>query len=194
MRLGKGIGFTPKLNASRKFLCDAELHTLLPLTYFLPKSPHAISTSPSAHSNQARDFVDLCGMGICRAWSERLLLAKLTKHEGGWKSGRYLPPYFNSLFRWIGSRGSRKYPKMSIKIEKMFPTKGMDEAAYGEIIQLVKKAGAWDQVSQLNGKRLNKEFWMGGLPEDLRKELEGYVVEEEVTGVRLSKLKEEIDL
>lgn len=85
--------------------------------------------------------------------------------------------------------GSRKQAKVTIKMEKMLPSKGMDEAAYEEIIRLVKEAGAWEQVSQLNGKRLNKEFWVGGLPEDLRKELEGYIVEEEVTGVRLKKLE-----
>jgi hypothetical protein len=80
---------------------------------------------------------------------------------------------------------------VTIKMERMLPTKSMDEAAYEEIIRLVKEAGAWEQVSQMNGKRLNKEFWMGGLPEGLRKELKGYVVEEEVTGVRLKKLNGE---
>lgn len=85
--------------------------------------------------------------------------------------------------------GSTKQAKVTIKMEKMLPTKGMDEVAYEEIIRLVKDAGAWEQVSQMNGKRLNKEFWMGGLPEDLRKELEGYVVEEEITGVRLKRLE-----
>jgi putative RecB family exonuclease len=87
--------------------------------------------------------------------------------------------------------GSSKQAKVTIKMERMLPTKSMDEAAYEEIIRLVKEAGAWEQVSQMNGKRLNKEFWMGGLPEGLRKELKGYVVEEEVTGVRLKKLNGE---
>jgi putative RecB family exonuclease len=87
-------------------------------------------------------------------------------------------------------RGSKKKAKVTIKTESMLPSKGMDEETYEEIIRLVKEGGAWEQVSQLNGKRLNKEFYSGGLPEDLRKELENYVVEEEVTGVRLKKLKE----
>jgi hypothetical protein len=69
----------------------------------------------------------------------------------------------------------------------------MDEEVYEEVIRVVKEAGAWEQVSQMTGKRLNKEFWVGGLPEDLRKELEGYVVEEEVTGVRLKRLEGELE-
>ncbi len=87
--------------------------------------------------------------------------------------------------------GGRKQAKVTIKTERMLPTKGMDEEAYEEIIRLVKEAGAWEKVSQMNGKRLSKEFWGGGLPEDLRKELENYIVEEEVTGVKLKKLNGE---
>jgi hypothetical protein len=87
--------------------------------------------------------------------------------------------------------GCKKQANVTIKMEKMLPTKGMDKDAYEEIIHLVKEAGAWEQVSQMNGKRLNKEYWTGGLPEDLRKELENYIVEEEVTGVRLRRLNGE---
>jgi putative RecB family exonuclease len=85
-------------------------------------------------------------------------------------------------------RGTGKKARVTIKIERMLPTKGMDEEAYENIITLVKEAGAWEQVSNMNGKKLNREFWEGGLPEVLRKELEKYLVEEEVTGVRLSRM------
>jgi putative RecB family exonuclease len=85
-------------------------------------------------------------------------------------------------------RGTDKKAKVTIKLEKELPSKSADEDAYEEIIRLVKEAGAWERVSQMNGRKLNKEFASGGLPEDLRKQLEGYIVEEEKTGVRLSRL------
>jgi hypothetical protein len=74
-------------------------------------------------------------------------------------------------------------------MEETLPSKSRDEMAYEEIIQLVRDAGVWDQVSMLNGRKLNKEFKSGGLPEELRKELVGYVVEEERTRVTLSRLE-----
>jgi hypothetical protein len=88
-------------------------------------------------------------------------------------------------------RGTDKKAKVTIKLEKELPSKSADEDAYEEIIRLVKEAGAWERVSQMNGRKLNKEFASGGLPEDLRKQLEGYIVEEEKTGVRLSRLNGE---
>ncbi len=87
-------------------------------------------------------------------------------------------------------RGTRKRAKVSIKKEQTLPSKSRDEMAYEEIIQLVRDAGVWDQVSMLNGRKLNKDFKAGRLPEDLRKELVGYVVEEERTRVTLSRLEE----
>ncbi len=85
-------------------------------------------------------------------------------------------------------RGTNKKARVIIKMEKGMPSKKADEEAYEEIIQLVKNAGVWEQVSQMNGKKLNKEFWAGRLPEDLRRELEGYVIEVERTRVILSRL------
>jgi putative RecB family exonuclease len=88
-------------------------------------------------------------------------------------------------------RGTDKKAKVTIKMEKGLPSKSVDEDAYEEIIRLVKEAGAWEKVSQMNGRKLNKEFASGGLSEDLREQLENYIVEEEKTGVRLSRLNGE---
>lgn len=87
-------------------------------------------------------------------------------------------------------RGTQMKAQVAIKIEERLPSKSVDKEAYEEIIQLVRDAGAWEQVSMLNAAKLNKDLKVGALPDDLTNKLEEYIIETESARVSLSQMKE----
>ena len=68
------------------------------------------------------------------------------------------------------------------------PSKSKDKRAHAEIVGLIREAGAWNQVSKLDTRKLMKDHEFGTLPKKLSEELEGYVVEEEKRRVYLGNL------
>lgn len=88
-------------------------------------------------------------------------------------------------------RGTKKSAKVSIQLEKFFPSKSSDEATFKELEELLHEAGVWDQVSNLNTRKLMKDLETGDLPDELIKKLASYLIEEEKERIYLRSLKEE---
>ncbi len=87
-------------------------------------------------------------------------------------------------------RGTQMKARVSISTDQKLPTKTDDEETYNEIIDMVRDAGVWEQVSSLNGRKLYKDLKEGELPKKLQKKLSDFLVESESKRVTLSRLKE----
>ncbi|KPK14439.1 MAG: hypothetical protein AMK69_28580 [Nitrospira bacterium SG8_3] len=87
-------------------------------------------------------------------------------------------------------RGTEKRARISIKLERKLPSKSADENAYFEIVDLVKKAGVWEEESTLNTRKLARDLESGNLPDKLAKKLQKMIFEEESARIYLSNLKE----
>lgn len=87
-------------------------------------------------------------------------------------------------------RGTEKRARVSIKLEKKLPSKSADEDAYCEMVDLVKKAGVWEDESTLNTRKLARDLESGNLPEKLAEKLKPMVTEEESARIYVSNLKE----
>jgi hypothetical protein len=87
-------------------------------------------------------------------------------------------------------RGTKKKVKISRKTEISLPSKSSDEEVYEKIIQLVIDSGLWEQVSNLNIRKLTKDLNEGNLPKALDKKLKKYTIEEVKERLTLSNLEE----
>jgi hypothetical protein len=90
-------------------------------------------------------------------------------------------------------RGSGTVASVSTSTYLSLPSKSMDEYKYAEVVELVKKAGLWDEYSALDIKSLAGELVSGKLDAKLAKKLREYAEERKTETVRLTKVKEEED-
>ena len=88
-------------------------------------------------------------------------------------------------------RGSSAMASVSTSTSLALPSKSSDEEKYAEMVDVVKKAGLWDDYSALDARGLAKALEEGSLNAKVARKLEEYAEERTTETVRLTKIKED---
>jgi RecB family exonuclease len=86
-------------------------------------------------------------------------------------------------------RGTEKRAKISISVQKSFPSKSSDEVAYSKLEDIVQASNLWDDESSLNIRKLLNDFEAETLPEEVLEKLKPLLIVEEKSRINIGNLK-----